>query len=462
MAENGLTPEPSPPQAAAQTPAPAALPAPEVPAAPGARVALAALLFVNLFNYIDRQVLAANVTPIEQRFLPVGGRGNKERLGWLALAFMVSYLAFAPLFGWLATRMPRWKIVGAGVILWSLASGASGLADSFVMLLATRCLVGVGEAAYGPVAPDIISDLFPAKQRGRVLSWFYVAIPIGGALGYALGGAAGYPASFFLVVPPGVLLGLWCFLLPEPRRGQTDLTRPVRPVRPRDYLLLLRTPSYVLNTLGMAALTFATGGIAHWMPDYISTFRHGDPDVTLDLSVGRVRLSGLAGTNVLVGLIVIVSGLTATLLGGWAGDALRPRWPGSYFLVSGAAMLLGFPLFLAMLYVPFPYAWGLIFLACFCLFFNTGPSSAILANVTHPALRAQAFAINIFVIHLLGDAVSPTVIGRIADDFATDGRADMHAGFLAVSFLILLGGLLWLWGARYLARDTERAPRLLD
>jgi MFS family permease len=434
---------------------------------PGARMALALLLTINLFNYIDRYVLAANLTPIEKQLLPPNDPANEEWLGNLAMAFMVSYMVFAPVFGWLAGRMHRWKLVGIGVVLWSLASGASGLAGTFHagsvgatgfhafvgtfgFLLLTRCFVGIGEAAYGPVAPTVISDLYPVKIRGSVLAWFYAAIPVGSALGYTLGGLLGWPWAFYWVVPPGLLLGLWCFLMPEPPVGQADPGAGIgnRPLRLKDYLVLLRTPSYVLVTLGMAAMTFALGGIAHFMPHYIHDYK---------------GVSDLVHVNTVFGMIVVVSGLAATLLGGMVGDRLRPRFPGSYFLVSSIAMFLGFPLFVAVIYTPFPAAWVLIFLACFCLFFNTGPTNTVLANVTHPAVRAQGFAINIFVIHLLGDAISPTIIGTIARVTALpDGTANMNAGFLAVSGMILVGGCLWLAGVPYLARDTALAPKRLE
>ena len=105
------------------------------------------------------------------------------------MAFMVLYMIGAPLFGRLAERRSRWMLIGIGVVLWSLASGASGLAATFTALLLTRCFVGIGEAAYGPVAPALISDFYPVKVRGRVLAWFYMAIPVGSALGYVVGGA---------------------------------------------------------------------------------------------------------------------------------------------------------------------------------------------------------------------------------------------------------------------------------
>jgi MFS family permease len=458
MTQNGEVPEPKPaPPAAPAAPAPPAGGGPDV-AAPGARYALIVLLIINLFNYLDRNVLSSTLGPIERETLPPEklpsgepnpeAKNNDERKGDLGMAFILSFMVFAPLFGWLATFLPRWKVVGAGVLIWTLASGASGMAGGwglwvgFWVLLATRCFVGVGEAAYGPVAPDMISDLYPVKQRGYVLSWFYVAIPVGSALGYVLGGLAGYPWAFYLVVPPGVALAVWCFFMPEPPRGLIDRTV-VRPPRLRDYLILFRTPSYVLATLGMAGLMYAIGAIALWMPYYVANFRHAETE----------QVAG-----VINGGIIVVAGLGATVLGGMAGDALRSRFSGSYFLVSGAAMLVAFPCFLAALYTPFPLAWVFIFITCFCLFFNIGPTNAILANVVHPSLRAQAFGFNIFIIHLLGDAISPKVVGAISD---ANGH-DLNAGFLSVSASVLIAAVFWLIGIPFLARDTARATKRLD
>jgi MFS family permease len=171
------------------------------------------------------------------------------------------------------------------------------------------------------------------------------------------------------------------------------------------------------------------------MPDYLKEYRH---------------VTGSTGT--LFGLILTVAGIAATLLGGLAGDKLRGRFPGSYFLVSAVAMFAGFPLFLGVLYAPFPFAWVFIFLACFCLFFNTGPTNTILANVTHPAMRAAAFAVNILLIHALGDVISPVIIGIVSDKW------NMNVAFLLVGLMFVVSGIFWALGVRHLARDTELAP----
>jgi MFS transporter, Spinster family, sphingosine-1-phosphate transporter len=525
---------------------PSAHPGPSA-VAPRAGLALGLLLAINLFNYIDRQVLSAVLPKLEldaTLFRP-DDPYLKFKLGWLTTAFLVTYMLAAPVFGRLGDRRSRWALVGIGVILWSLASGGSGLATGFVVLLLTRCLVGIGEAAYGPVAPAMISDLYPEKSRGQALSWFYMAIPVGSALGFVVGGLVadtswGWRGAFQVVVLPGILLGVVCFFMKEPP-PTPPAPKPARPLDPEredyrefeqqrvatagspvpaplpvptnwmDTLRILKgIRSFVLCSAGMTCTTFVLGGVAAWAPYYIferqarfeitpnaldklsdEKASDGTPLVPPGV-VGKLRplqaetsLSSqelkstlaassltddersqyqsrifdavtapdsttLGSVGTIFGGIVVVSGLVATLFGGWLGDRLRGRVRGAYFLVSGYGALIAFPAFVAMLYVPFPYAWGFVFVAVFFLFINTGPANTILANVTSHAIRASAFAINILVIHALGDAISPPLIGLIAD------LSSLGTALLLVSFLILLGGGLWVWGARYLDEDTRR------
>jgi MFS family permease len=444
---------------------------------PGAWLALSLLICINIFNFVDRQVLAAVEPEVQREFFPergemfvVGGAaatadnllrglppGGEEKyanfmMGILAFAFLATYTVTAPIFGWLAGRMNRWVLVGVGVGMWSLASGASGLTRTFWLMLLTRCAVGIGEAVYGPVAPDVISDLFPVSRRGQVLSWFYAAIPVGGALGYALGEGAvlatgDWRWAFYLVVPPGLLLTVVCFFMKEPPRGLTDgvAHQPLRRARLSDYKILFQTPSYVLNCLGMAAMSFAIGGLAYWMPALLEE-RQVAP------------LFGVVPPKTAFGGLTVLSGLFATLLGGVVGDRLKPYYSGSYFLVSGAALVLAAPLVVLVVWLPFPLAWIALVACVFCLFFNTGPTNAVLANVTHPQMRAAAFALNILVIHLLGDAPSPMLMGLIRDH---SPLKTLDYAFDIVSVTALIGGALWIWGARFLERDTLLAPTRL-
>src|SRR5206468_2652094 len=401
--------------------------------APGGRTALALLLAINLFNFIDRYVLASVEPEIRAHFFTANDPHAHLLSGWLGSAFLWSYMVSSLIFGWVADRFSRWVIIGLGVILWSAATAGSGLATTFVFLFAMRLLVGVGEGGYGPAAPTIIADCFPLSIRGRVLSYFYVAIPVGSAIGYAIGGFVaahwGWQTAFFVVAPPGLLLGFACFWCRDQRRRFGGVQEKQR-ASWNDYLSLIRTRSYVLNTLAMAALTFAIGGMSFWVPGYL-------------------EYRGLPPTSrIIFGGITVFAGLTATLSGGITGDCLRKRFSGSYFLISGIGVMIAFPFSVVMLFTPFPSAWVMMFIAVFFLFFNTGPSNTALANVTDPSVRATAFAVNILIIHALGDAAAPPLIGAVAD------RTNMNVAFLVVSAMMLVAGVLWLWGAKYLPSDT--------
>ncbi len=291
---------------------------------------LALLLAINLLNYIDRQVLAAVESLMQKDLFPAAsqltsGEGGTPPSGshqdvefWMGLlptAFLASYMIFSPVFGWLADRVNRWWIIAGGVIVWSLASGASGLATSFGMLLTTRLFVGIGEAAYGPAAPTLLADMYPLGKRARVLSLFYLAIPVGSAMGYLLGGIIAerwdWRYAFYISMPPGLALGLACLWLRDPRKVQNAEGTAGRPT-PRshslaDYVQLARTPSYVLNTLAMAAMTFALGAVAYWMPRYVYMFRHEDLPLDVPASLERVTTR--------FGAITVLAGITATLAG---------------------------------------------------------------------------------------------------------------------------------------------------
>jgi MFS family permease len=310
------------------------------------------------------------------------------------------------------------------------------------MLFFTRILVGVGEGGYGPAAPTILADLFPIETRGRIMSLFFAAIPVGSALGYVIGGAVLSHLTFVpeperwrwalcIVAAPGIALGLWCLFQRDPRA-----VHGVRPGKQRakwsDYLTIIRTPSYLFNCGAQTAMTFAAGGIGWWIAAYLKD--RGLPSSSTEI----------------FGIIIAVAGLTSTLTGGWLADRLRKKYPGSYFLVSGWGMLCAFPLFVGMLFTPFPFAWLLMFGSVFFLFLNTGPSNTALANVSLPKVRATAFAFNILILHLFGDVPAFPAIGYVA------GHTNWTTAFLVVSGMMVVAAILWLIGAKFLARDTAR------
>lgn len=419
----------------------------------GAILSLVLLLGLNLLNYADRSTLFA-----VQRFMrPELTSPNdteaeaKAKMGLLVTAFVFTYLITAPVFGLVADRWRRWWIVGLGVLGGGLASAGSGWAQGFGWVLVMRALVGLSEAAYGPAAPTLISDLFPARRRGGALAWFYMAIPVGTALGYVYGGWMnthfGWRAAFHWLLAPAVALGLICFFMREPARGGVDGV-PARKAKWADYKIMLATPSFIYTCVGMTLLTFALGGMQAWVPEFF-----GQRMQPLMPGKSPEQVNDAAST--ITGGIIVVTGLTATIGGGYLADRLRRRWSGAYLGMSGLAMLVSFPFFLGAIYLPIiPSLWSLG-AACFFLFLNTGPSNTALANVTHPAVRSSAFALNIFVVHALGDALSPPLLGYIA------GKSSFQTAFLVVGLAIVASGIVWLIGSKHLAKDTELAPTRL-
>lgn len=400
----------------------------------GARTALLLLLGINLCNYIDRYVLAAVEPSIRAAFFAPNDPNAMAMTGTLAPAFLVTYMLAAPALGWLSDRFSRWIVVGVCVILWSLATAAGGFAATFFALFLTRIFVGIGEGGYGPAAPTILADYFPVEKRGRIMAYFCAAIPVGSALGYVLGGLIGaqlgWRWAFYIVAIPGVIFGLVCFLQTDPR-ARSGVREERKRAGKEDYLALLRTRSFVFNCAAQTAMTFALGGLAFWMPAYL-IFREQPAAMAVPAFGG----------------ITVVAGLLSTLLGGFVADKLQKRVCGSYFLVSGVGMILAFPFFIGTIYAPFPLAWVCLFLAVFFVFLNTGPSNAALANVAAPKVRATAFALNILIIHALGDAISPPLLGFVA------GRSSLNVSFFIVSIATLISGVIWLMGMKYLARDT--------
>ena len=280
------------------------------------RTALIALTVISLLSYLDRYVLSAVLPWIKDDFALSDSLG-----GLLGSMFMVMFLVASPLSGYLGDRMVRKYLVSGGVLLWSLATIGSGLAPNYATLLLTRALIGVGEAGYAVVAPGIIADLFGKEQRGRVLAWFYLSVPIGSAMGYLLGGYVGqqfgWRSAFYVAGAPGLVMAIVALLLGEPERGATDddIEAGPRLSGPESWLRLLRTPGWRFNTLGSALMLFTVGGMGFWMPTFL------------------VRTQGLTpeAAGIYFGGVIVGGGVLGTIVGGVFADRAFRQHQGGYF-----------------------------------------------------------------------------------------------------------------------------------
>jgi predicted MFS family arabinose efflux permease len=407
-----------------------------VSAMQGALFGLGVLSLINLFNYLDRYIVAGVLPKIQQEFAV-----SHSTAGLLGSVFLVVYMLASPFTGYLGDRMPRKVLVAAAVLVWSLATAASGLATTFAALLIARAVIGIGEAGYATVGPAIIADLFPLDRRTRMLSLFYVAIPVGAAAGYAVGGAVGeawgWRAAFFAGGLPGVLLAVAALFIREPPRGAMDgkAAQP-DPVSFRDGLRQLsRNATFWTTTAGYTLMTFSIGGLSFWMPTFFE----------------QERGMGAAQAGLMFGAVTAIAGLVGTLAGGVIGEWADRRRPGGGLWVSGIALIAAAPLmYLAADARSHGIAFALIFATQTLLFLNTGPINAAILNCVAPAFRAFAMGLNVLMIHMLGDAISPPLIGLVAEHFNLETAIKLDAA------PVVLGGVM-LMVAAGVGRRARRA-----
>ena len=401
-----------------------------------ARKLLILLTAINLVNYIDRSVVAAVLDPL--------GKGlalDNEQLGSLTFVFLIVYMVAAPIFGVLADRFHRPRLVAFGVALWSLATAGAAFVHGYHSLLLTRSLVGVGEAAYAVMGPALLADSYPEDQRAAKFTWFYMALPIGYALGYALGGILaqrfGWRSAFLAVGLPGLIFAGWMAMQPDPVRGGFDTVKDTVKGAPFGVRLkaILTNRIWVACTLSYVAYTFAMGSLSFWAPAFL-TRRFG-------LDTGK--------TGTIFGAIVLVTGFAGTLAGGLLTSRLQRRWAEAGVWISGLTLLAAVPIvFLSLHSGDLHAVYALFFAALLLLFVNTSPVNALTVSCLPASVRATGTAVNVFLIHLLGDAISPTLIGSRTDALQRAGMDPGHAlamGMLIVVPALILSGVS-LWWAR--------------
>jgi MFS family permease len=363
---------------------------------------------LNLFNYLDRSVVPAVLTDIKTHFALSDGQ-----VGRINTIFMLGYFVTSPIFGYLGDRASRKWLIATGIFIWSLGTVLTGFAGSFILFLACRVLVGVGEASYATISPSLISDTFPSTRRNNALTIFYVAIPVGSALGYILGGKIaahwGWHWAFIWAGVPGLVLALVLLPFREPSRGQAE-GAPTEKPRTGDILKLFRVPDYSLVVLGYTAYTFALGAFAVWGPAFLE----------------RVHSVPKEIASTFFGAVLVVTGLVGTLAGGFAATVWYKRHPAGYAWMLGLSVVFAAPLAIA----AFLASDKNVSMAClagamFFIFLCTGPVNTLILETVPVNLRASAMALSIFCIHLFGDLWSSEIVGRLSDHWGSLQKAVM-------------------------------------
>jgi MFS family permease len=364
---------------------------------------------------------------------------NDGDAGRLVTAFMIGYFFTSPFFGWLGDRFPRKWLIAAGILVWSLGTMLTGFAPTFVSMIAFRVLVGLGEASYATISPSLISDSYGPAKRNNALTIFYVAIPVGAALGTIIGGfiAAkwGWRHAFIWAGAPGLLLALVMLPFAEPQRGAAEgrSTEAAEKPTARAIAKLFFIPDYLLVVLGYTAYTFALGAFGHWGPTFLF----------------RVHNVPVENAGAFFGAVLVVAGLVGTMIGGFAATSWQKRNPAGYAWTLGLSVAVSVPFAFAAFLVQGTF-WSMACLATsmFLLFLPTGPVNTLILETVPINLRASAMAVSIFMIHLFGDMWSPEIVGRIAD-----ATGSLQKAVLILPTALIVGAILWL----ALAIKTKRA-----
>jgi MFS family permease len=391
------------------------------------------LIALNLLNYIDRYILPGELSLIQNEF-----HASREQMGALTTAMFVVYMLAAPLTGWLGDRYRRKPLIIAGAVLWSLATLSTAWVHSYWTLYIRHAVVGIGEASFGIFAPAVIADFYPERDRNRILSIFYTAIPVGAALGYMAGGqmgsAWGWRQPFFICAIPGLIVAaLYGLFGSEPVRGAQDH---IKATTDRATVAgLFRNPAFLSATFGLAMLTFAMGGISNWIPEFLHN--------PIGLSVAKA--SQLAGAS------TVLDGILGTAIGGWIAQRWLRTNHRALYLLSFWSVALTLPFGVLLFFGPGRLAIPALFAAEFFLFLNTGPLNTAIVNSVSAPVRATAVSVNLFCIHFFGDTFSPQIIGRIAD------RSSLRIGLGSTLIFLVISCVVLLVGSRFAPQLEETA-----
>jgi MFS transporter, Spinster family, sphingosine-1-phosphate transporter len=410
-------------------------------------MALVLLTALNFVNYIDRYIL-----PGVQEQIKVEFHLSDEHIGALTFWFMLAYMLTSPITGLLGDRFPRKPMIVIAALFWSGVNFFTASVHNYASLNLRHAALGIGEASFGIFAPALLSDYYPPDQRNRVLTIFNVAIPVGAALGYLVGGVVGerhgWRMSFIVSAVPGAILALLIlFFMREPERGEgeKDELRSRARVEAHTYVgplpkwlvyilaylkqlkINLGKPAYLTSILGYAAVTFSLGGISWWMPSFLQ----------------RVGGHSQSDAAFLMGAITVVTGLLGTIIGGIIAQRWSRKTSKALYLVPAISAALAVPPALVCFFGPKHLTIPSLALAIFLIFLGTGPVNAATVNAVRPEVRATALAGQLLVIHALGDAISPRIIGAVSD------RSTLNLGLGSTLITLVLAAIIFTFGSRY-------------
>ncbi len=407
---------------------------------PNTRYVFILLFLLYMFDYMDRMVIVSLFPHIKQAW----GLSDTQ-LGLLVSAVYWSILIFTLPISILVDRWSRKNCIGIMAIIWSLATIACAFTRNFGQLFAARVIIGAGEAGYAPGGAAMISALYPKEKRAKMIGLWNAAIPLGSAIGIALGGFVahryGWQHAFGLVALPGMVVAVLIFRVRDYKtvelvaNGTTGQSGTRRAMAWGDIVReFTHKPSLILNNLAMAGCVFVTTSLLTWLPTYFH------------------RVEGLDMTKAgLKGSAVMLLAIIGAPLGGYLTDRWYVRRKNARMLFPAISSLVAG----ILLFVTFGLLEGLpqyiALLACGIA--ATGFVSAAVSvtqDVVHPGLRAVSLSLNIIIQHIFGSSVGPPLIGALSD------RMGLQTAMLFIPVFSIAASVLFLAGSFYYTRDLAK------
>jgi predicted MFS family arabinose efflux permease len=381
------------------------------------------LFVINLLNFFDRQLPGALAEPIRKEF-----HLSDTALGLLGTIATLMYALVGLPLGRLADKWCRTRLIAIGTALWSLLTGASGLAQTYTQLFASRLGVGVGEATCAPAAQSLIGDLFPPQRRAGAMSIFMLGLPAGLCLAYfsagAIGAAFGWRAAFLLACVPGLLFAWLAVRIAEPVRGALDAARPPaasRAALDSPFRAVLKLPTMWWIILSGIFHNFNMYAINAFQTPFLQRFHE----------MGLRQASNVSAIS--LGAV----GAVGLLAGGWLSDKISAKRRDGRLLLSACSMAIAAP----CIYLALDQPKGSI--AAFMSFMAVGTMTmfvyyatvyAAIQDVIEPRLRGTAVAIYFCAMYVFGGAFGTLGLGMLSDHFARRAMTGAGAGAMTEAY----------------------------
>jgi len=405
------------------------------------------LFLLYMFDYIDRMVITS-LFP----FLKADWNLTDTQCGMLVSAVYWSIVLFTFPISILVDRWSRRKTIGLMAVVWSLATFGSAFTNSFRQLFTARTIIGVGEAGYAPGGSAMMSALYPEGKRSWMMGLWNASIPLGSAIGVAVGGIIaanwGWRHALGIVALPGLIIAILFFFVKDYKTIGLEKTKPLDTLRAnpvkvkmsvKDILTeFLSKPSLIFTFFGMAGVVFTTTSLLTWLPTYFHRVQ-GMPEGPAGLKSSAVMLFAIIGAP----------------LGGYIADRWRKKRLNARLLVPTLTSLLSAVLmFLAFSIFGGQIQYLLLLSAGVSITAFIAAAAAVTQDVVHAGLRAVSYAIAVVIQNLLGASLGPIVMGAISD------ATDIQTAFMFLPIALLVAAIMFFAGSFYYEKDLQKVEKV--